>query len=302
VDHRGNELEAGYSDYTEISTPSGNPASGVLRFYSKSDDNLYKKNSAGVESRAGGSDLLSPLVNSEISITGTATGTISTMHVCSGTSSAYTVTLPAVSGNTGKLIGFRMSAALTQLVTIKGNASETIDGLNTRVMWSEEVAILYCNGVTWTKVAGKSNPMSVWMYLNGNSGTPTNITLTKILINATQFDNTGLMADIPNSRIIIARTGRYLVDSAVWVDPTGITMQRLLSEIYQNGSNITVIDAPQWTSAAYAVSQTPQFSLSLTAADIIELYGYIQYTGGSPVFNGGGNQRTRIAFVEIPSW
>lgn len=53
MDHRGNEAEAGFTDHFEISTPSGNPASGSLRIYAKSDDNLYKKNSAGTEVQVG---------------------------------------------------------------------------------------------------------------------------------------------------------------------------------------------------------------------------------------------------------
>jgi len=61
-------------------------------------------------------DMLSTLTASEISITGATTATISRMHVCSGTSADYTVTLPAVSGNTGKLIGFRMSSVVLTLV------------------------------------------------------------------------------------------------------------------------------------------------------------------------------------------
>ncbi len=43
-----------------------------------------------------------------VSVTGTATATISRLHVCSGTTADYTVTLPAVSGNSGKYIGFVM--------------------------------------------------------------------------------------------------------------------------------------------------------------------------------------------------
>lgn len=54
MDHRGNELEAGYIDFTEIATPGSNPASGKLRFYPKSDNNFYKLTSGGAESLIGG--------------------------------------------------------------------------------------------------------------------------------------------------------------------------------------------------------------------------------------------------------
>jgi hypothetical protein len=52
MDHRGNETEAGCTDHSEIATPSS-PAAGSLRIYAKSDGNVYKKTSAGVESQIG---------------------------------------------------------------------------------------------------------------------------------------------------------------------------------------------------------------------------------------------------------
>lgn len=45
-------VQSSYEDFTEIGTP-GNPASGVLRVYSKSGDNLYTLNSAGTETQVG---------------------------------------------------------------------------------------------------------------------------------------------------------------------------------------------------------------------------------------------------------
>ncbi len=54
MDHRGNEIEAGFTDNSQIATPSGNPSSGFTRAYFKSDDNLYRKNSAGGEALIGG--------------------------------------------------------------------------------------------------------------------------------------------------------------------------------------------------------------------------------------------------------
>lgn len=75
----------------------------------------------------GSGDILSQLVSNEISITSAGTGTIGRMHVCSGTSSDYTVTLPDASANTGKLIGFRMASGLTKFVTIQGVSGQLID-------------------------------------------------------------------------------------------------------------------------------------------------------------------------------
>ncbi len=66
MDHRGNEIEAGYTDNSQIVTPSGNPSSGFTRAYFKSDDNLYKKTAGGVESvvGAGGNTSYKTIMNS----------------------------------------------------------------------------------------------------------------------------------------------------------------------------------------------------------------------------------------------
>ena len=250
----------------------------------------------------GGGDIVSTLVNSEVSITGAVTGTISKMHVCSGTSANYTVTLPAAAGNTGKLIGFRMATGLTKLVTIDGNASETIDGALTRPMWAGEACILLCDGSNWFKIAGKTIPMTVAMYKAADTGSPTSNVDTKIAVDTTAIDNSGLMADTTNKRINIQRTGYYLLDAAAWSDPGGGTITRLLGEIYNNGSRIQYADAPQWVAAAYAIGQIPQIVQSFTAADQVELYGLITIGGGAPVFKGGAVTNSHIALTEIPTW
>lgn len=69
MDRRGNEAEAGYTDLSEIATPGSSPAATNLRIYAKSDDNLYKKNSAGVEALIGGAS-----ARSTLGITATALG------------------------------------------------------------------------------------------------------------------------------------------------------------------------------------------------------------------------------------
>lgn len=105
-------------------------------------------------------DILSSLVNAEVSITGatTLTGTaFGKMHVLTGASS-YVVGLPAASGNAGKIIGFRVpsSVAVTVGFTLDPNAAETIDGATTRVLNTEEAVILQCDGANWNRIARKN--------------------------------------------------------------------------------------------------------------------------------------------------
>jgi len=77
--------------------------------------------------------------------TGTATLTTSERRIlCSGT---FTVTLPVVSGNSGKDYYIKNSG--TGVITIEGNGSETIDNnLNLTLTSMESVHIL-CSGTAW---------------------------------------------------------------------------------------------------------------------------------------------------------
>jgi concanavalin A-like lectin/glucanase superfamily protein len=88
MDHRGNEVEAGYADQSEIATPTTNPAAGFLRTYAKSDDNLYKKNSAGVEALIGGG-------GSNIHRTFKSATTTSGLYISHATNAAFDIGNPS---------------------------------------------------------------------------------------------------------------------------------------------------------------------------------------------------------------
>lgn len=163
---------------------------------------------------AGSADMLSVLTSAEIAVTGAVTATISRMHLCTGTSANYTVTLPAASGNAGKFIGFRMgtTSTLTKLVTLDGNASETINGATTRPMWSNESVVIMCDGSNWFRIGGPCGiPMVCQMSPSANATNVPTATDYKVLIDTTNRDNTTRMADTSNHLITIQRAGDYLV-------------------------------------------------------------------------------------------
>ena len=148
-----------------------------------------------------------------IAINTATTLTIEKHHVISdlGSPADYTVTLPAVSGNAGKLISFEMAEDLTKLVTVDGNASEEIDGETSRAMWAMETAILSCDGSKWTKVGGKSIPMISSMDSTVNTLVPIS-TFTTIEYDAVISDPAGLV-DLANERFVIKRAGLYQLES-----------------------------------------------------------------------------------------
>lgn len=164
-----------------------------------------------------GSDLLSNLLSSEVSITGATTLTNSAfgkMHVCGGFSANYTLNLPPVSGNAGKFIGFRMLSTLTKLVTLDANGGETIDGDEVRVMWANEVAILMCDGLSWTKVAGKSIPMYAKI-LSSTQQTVNNTPFTAINYQSQLEANQSFLTDLGGSRFNIPRSGRWNINAVL---------------------------------------------------------------------------------------
>lgn len=159
------------------------------------------------------SDMLSVLTAAEISVTGATTATFGRMHVCSGTTADYTLSLPAVSGNAGKFIGVRMASGLTRWVTLDANGSELIDGALTRKMWANETAILMCDGSAWTKVSGKSIPIRVNMARLTNAFTLVNAIWNGVLMNTVIDDNTSALAvpsgDTSGGRVRVLRPGSY---------------------------------------------------------------------------------------------
>ncbi len=232
----------------------------------------------------------------EISITGTATATIDRMHVCSGTAADYTVTLPAAANNAGRRLWFRMAAGLTRLVTLDGNASETIDGATTRVMWAGETAELLCDGSNWFKVAGRTKPLVCGM-LRNTTQSVANATATKIPLNATVTDNLGLQADLTNTRINVRRTGIYEVVAKLAADATAITAAQV--RVNRNGS--LLINFPDNIVANGGLG-LPSAYLDLTAGDNLELFAF-HSSGAARTFYGAAGDTSLSLFVaEVPQW
>ena len=178
------------------------------------------------------SDLLSDLVSAEVSVSSATTLTSTAfgkMHLVSG-SSDYTITLPAASGNSGKIIGLRITGSA--LFTIDGNGSEEIDGELTRVMWENESAILLCNGTGWTKIAGKSIPFRS-IARKDDTQSFANASEVKMTFNIIE-GNYSPLYDTSNHRFILPREGVYQINinTALTINVSS----RVLNNLYKNGT------------------------------------------------------------------
>ena len=252
-------------------------------------------------------DYLAALKNTETAITTTATATISTQHLISGTTSNYTVTLPAASGNTGKFISFRISTSATKLFTIDGNASETIDGSLTRIMWAGESATLYCDGSNWFKVSGKTRPTQAKIYYTTSpAASIADATVVTTPFNSTTIDNTGLMADLTNDRINVIRPGQYIINAQITYSgaanaSTGVSANSLNTQtrINKNGSLIANTSSYVASGAtSYPAILSVTVDVAANSTDYYTTHAY-QTSGSTQYFFTSENL---LEVTEIPSW
>lgn len=258
-------------------------------------------NTKGATGGGSASDLLSTLTAAEISVTTTATATISRMHVCTGTSADYTVTLPAASGLAGKLLGIRLAgvAAMSKLVTIDGNGSETIDGSLTRILWAGESCILLCDGSNWFKIAGKSIPMILKLSrsLTDQTGIVAS-TATPIAMDTQDASSScpAAMWDSGNGRPKVLRPGRYLTTSYAYCTGLstyvyiGLFISGVQQAEYQQSSAVTAVGA-----GAYI----DMFTLAVNDYPQPMVYGS---TGGGTITVLGSAAPALCQLVEVPQW
>jgi hypothetical protein len=247
----------------------------------------------------GGGDYLGDLTDSEISITATgATLTISRQHVISGTSSDYTVTLPAASGNSGKFIGIRILNTATKLFTIDGNSSETIDGALTRIMWAGESAVLYCDGSNWFKISGKTIPVICNISQTAGDQSVSSATSTLVTVNNVIDDSVG-MADLSNRKIIIRRPGIYTISGAVGWNGISAASARCLTQLTINDAFFANSEVPGVIGGAPTAFATRSKS-AMAVSDYIRLVAY--QNSGLSQSTDGVNGVTFVGCVEVPSW
>ena len=83
-------------------------------------------------------------------VTTTFTAATAKVILANATGGAFTVTLPAVASSTNVEYTLKKIDSSANAVTFKGNASETIDGTNTKLLNSQYQSLtVVCDGTTW---------------------------------------------------------------------------------------------------------------------------------------------------------
>jgi hypothetical protein len=179
----------------------------------------------------------------EIEISAAATLTAQRAHVAVLSNANYPITLPPVASNANKRIEIRIKGNLTKVATLTGNGAELIDGYHSRAMIPGESATLLCDGVQWTKIAGKS----ISMICSARSGTyPQLFTYVSgeniITINTPVVDLYSLLS-ASESGIRIRRAGFYIIQmSAGSEKPSTVAgfweIYAFINQQYVGGSNV----------------------------------------------------------------
>jgi hypothetical protein len=243
-----------------------------------------------------GWDLLSPLAASAVSVTGTASLSFETLHVCSG-STNYTATLPNPSGNGGKFLALVITSSTTAFVTLAPFGSEHIDGATSRLMWANESALLYCDGTNWMKLAGKSIPFAtVIQRLLSNLSVGGSYT---VLTMDSQLSGPSAMYDSVNGQALIVRGGNYNCIGSVYCTMSGSPPATAYLGISQNGGSNNVGQTGISRSDSTTVLGSLPTLFSFSAGDNVNLT--IQTGGPSAVIAGPGAPTT-IYLAEFISW
>jgi hypothetical protein len=245
-----------------------------------------------------GSDFLSPLLQAEISITGAATATLNRMHVCSGTSVDYTVTLPPASGNAGAFVGLRMASGLTKLVTVDGNAAETINGATTRVFWANESVTLICDGANWFAKDLHLIPMAARM-VRAAAQSVFSDTVTTIDFDTTLFD-VGSIADLANNRINIRRGGNYQIFCRIKFPAFSATDYISVYPFKNGATRIIQPELVAGVSGGMFIHGTEIDAF--VAGDSVTLVTYFLSASGPKNTDTNNHYRASLAMVEVPNW
>lgn len=84
-----------------------------------------------------------------IAVTGDATATLDRWHEINLTAADATISLPPVSGNAGKVVGFKVLRTNTKCATIDADGSEYIDNFGVQRMHKGGILLVYCDGTQW---------------------------------------------------------------------------------------------------------------------------------------------------------
>jgi len=161
----------------------------------------------------------------EVSITGTGTSTANSYHILTGTTADYTVTLSA--GVSGERQAFYADAALTKIVTLDGNGTETIGTGLTYGMAANDYILLEVDGSNWRIIERIG---LVHFEADSNAGQSVTAYTTDCEFEDNKIDLHQIWTS--NNKATIIRDGIYDIKAVLTNTSTGYTS----ASIYVNGT------------------------------------------------------------------
>lgn len=224
-------------------------------------------------------------------------------HVCTVTT-AYTVTLPAASGSSGKVITVVVAGSSTNLLTLAAAGTDTIDGQATRLLWAGEAAILYCDGTTWTKVGGRSIPLVCQAQRQNSSVTTLTDNAWNTIPMDTQTVGPAFMYDATNGQIVVKRPAYYECSSSIYIRTATWPTDGYGGVSQTTGGTTNNIPGGQgysYTNRNSAGSLIDfQTLLSCAAGDLMNAVA--QPASGSGFSVDGTGAPAVLTVLEIPQW
>jgi hypothetical protein len=272
------------------SAANGSGSGGLL-----AANNLSDVASASTSMRnLGGLDL-----SSAVAVTGTTTLTSSAfgvLHLITGTSANYTITLPTPVGNTGKVILLHVGSptVATKLYGVT-TPSGNIDGETTQYMWANEIACIRSDGTNWVKLFGRSVPM-VGALLRS-----TNFSLTgsfaEVTFNTSTGDPTGLYLnfDTVNGRFLNVRKGTYTFALSCYCTATSPTITQMSFGVNGNTADGPLASNPHAAAglAITAVRNIPSIGVQIRMV--------AKGDGTTPIV-AGATINAELSYTETPIW
>jgi hypothetical protein len=236
-----------------------------------------------VPTLAGDQHYIPGLADVQIAVTGATTAIIDKWHFVTGTAADYTIGLPPLAGNAGRSVGFIFGSAtgLTKVVTLDGNASETISGATTRIYWSNEMVVLRCNDAEtdWNIVQEHRIPMYSSLGWTGNltfgSGgfnLLANLTVPLELAAPAAFQTAA------TARITALRPGRYRTTAQLITNNNNSSATNLILALWKSGA-LSQYCGSAYNVASYNCPFTGNAETTLAVGEYLQLY--LQYAAGS---------------------
>jgi len=207
---------------------------------------------------------------------------------CDSSGGIFTITLPSAAGVTGKQLVFKKTDSSTNLVTLDGNGSETIDGMLTIGLGVQyDYVVIVSNGSNWLIIDQKRISIVSLRTANGYGSTNTKIrrfstTVTNVGSSITYADSATLGATFTINEAGLYSIAYYELFSAATyfgvtlntASPTTSFSSSLTATEYVL-NHITTTAGQPWGSSAI---------IRLAVNDVIRAHGDATTTGSNGTF------------------